>query len=80
MLPSTFIVLVDTEVTFELSISCKFSNVFFNLENVKDFSTNEFHYTLQKGLITYSKNFASLAGYITVTSLCHQRETWSGAE
>jgi hypothetical protein len=79
MLPSAFIVLVDTEVTFELSISCKFSNVFFNLENVKDSSTNEFHYTLKKR-INYSKNFASLAGYITVTSLCHQRETWRGAE
>lgn len=46
-LPSTFIVLVDTEVTFELRISRKFSNVFFNLENMKDSSTNEFHYTLQ---------------------------------
>jgi hypothetical protein len=80
MLPSTFIVLVDTEVTFELSISCKFSNVFFNLENIKDSSTSEFPYTLQKRLITYSKNFTSLAGYITVTSLCLQRETWRGAE
>jgi hypothetical protein len=40
MLPSTFIVLLDCDVTFELSISCKFSNVLFNLENVKDSSTN----------------------------------------
>jgi hypothetical protein len=46
MLPSIFVVLVDSDVTLEFSISCEFSNVFFNFENMKDSSTNEFHYML----------------------------------
>jgi hypothetical protein len=34
----------------------------------------------KKELITYSKNVISLAGYITVTTLRFQRETWRGTQ
>jgi hypothetical protein len=66
-LPSAFLVLVYCDVPFELTISCKFSSVLYNLKNVKNSFTNSFHYTLQKEVITYSKIFTSLAEYIMVT-------------